>query len=265
MFFWLSKIFWFLAHPVNLVFMGVCLVAVLLAVRWMRAARIVAFALALACLTVAVLPIGGYIRGHLESRFPVNPELPEKIDGIVVLGGVINAELSGVYGTPQVGSGVERVAEVRKLLAHSPAARIIFTGGSGDPLRPEMKEAHHAPDVFRWFGIDPARVVFEDQARNTAENAQITHRIAKPKPDEAWVLVTSAFHMPRSVGAFRKVGWRIIPYPVDFSTLSRGEFRLSINFASQVYSFSAALHESLGLLFYWLTGRTTALFPAPEQ
>lgn len=265
MFFWLSKIFWFLVHPLNLVFVGICLVAVFLALKWIRAARIAAFALAAGCLFVATVPVGAYVLGHLEDRFPANPELPFRIDGIVVLGGVINAGLSRARGTPQVSSGIERIAEVGTLLRHSPTARVVFTGGSGDPLRPELKEAHHMPDVFRWFGIEPGRVIFEDRSRNTAENALFAYRMAQPKPGETWVLVTSAFHMPRSVGAFRKAGWNIIPFPVDYLTSGRDTLSAGFNFGSRIGAFAAALHESLGLFFYWLTDRTGAFFPGPEQ
>ena len=115
------------------------------------------------------------------------------------------------------------------------------------------------------FSIDPARVLFEDKSRNTFENANFTFDIIKPKMEENWVLITSAFHMPRSVGTFRKAGWRVIPYPVDFVTAGDIVFRPSLNFRGGIFAFSRALHECLGLLFYWLTDRSESLFPAPGQ
>ena len=168
-------------------------------------------------------------------------------------------------GGLSINDAVERISEVKVLLEHSPQARIVFSGGSGNPLDQENKEAHVAPDAFRRFAINPDRVLFEDQSRNTFENAKFTFDIIKPKRDENWILITSAFHMPRSVGAFRKAGWHVIPYPVDFVTTGDTTFRPSFNFMGGVSAFSRALHECLGLLFYWLTDRSDALFPTPDQ
>ena len=188
-----------------------------------------------------------------------------QIHGIVVLGGVLDAKMTRARGKLSVNDGVERISEVKVLLEHSPEARIVFSGGSGNPLDQENKEAHVAPDAFRLFSINPDLVLFEDQARNTFENAKFTFDTVKPKREENWVLVTSAFHMPRSVGTFRKAGWRIIPYPVDFLTTGDIAFRPSFNFRRGISGFSKAFHECLGLLFYWLTDRSDSLFPVPDQ
>ena len=118
-----------------------------------------------------------------------------------------------------MGGGIERISELKVLLEHSPEAKIVFTGGSGDPFNQSLKEAHVAPKVFKRFEINPARVVFEDRSRNTHENAIFTYEELQPKKNENWVLVTSAFHMPRSVGAFRKAWWNVIAYPGDYQTM----------------------------------------------
>ena len=118
------------------------------------------------------------------------------------------------------------------------------------------------PEVLKRFEIDPEKVFFEDRSRNTYENAVFTHRMVQPKKHENWLLVTSAFHMPRSVGVFRKAGWHILPYPVDYKTTGRDLFRLGFDFKGGVSGFAAALHECLGLLFYWLTDRSHSLFPS---
>ena len=265
MFFWLSKILWFLVHPLNLLFIGVCTVAICFLLRWHRAARAISYAMATVCIAIATLPIGVLAVQELENRFPANPALPAQIDGIVVLGGVLNAKMTRARGRLSINNAVERIFEVKVLLEHSPQARVVFSGGSGNPLDQENKEAHVAPEAFLRFGIDPDRVLFEDQSRNTFENAKFTFDTIKPKRGENWVLVTSAFHMPRSVGTFRKAGWRVIPHPVDFSTTGDIKFRPSVNFGGGISAFSRALHECLGLLFYWLTDRSDTLFPAPGQ
>ncbi len=265
MFFWLSKILWFLVHPLNLLFIGICAIAICFLFSWNRSARAISYSMAIVCIAIATLPIGVSVVQELENRFPANPALPAEIEGIVVLGGVLNAKMTRVRGGLSINDAVERISEVKVLLEHSPQARIVFSGGSGNPLDQENKEAHVAPDAFRRFAIDPDRVLFEDQSRNTFENAKFTFDIIKPKRDENWILITSAFHMPRSVGAFRKAGWHVIPYPVDFVTTGDMTFRPSFNFMGGVSAFSRALHECLGLLFYWLTDRSESLFPAPGQ
>ena len=128
-----------------------------------------------------------------------------------------------------------------------------------------MKEADYAPDVFALFSVDANRILYEDQSRNTAENARLSRELAIPQDGENWVLITSAFHMPRSVGAFRKAGWKIIAYPVDFGTTGTQGVTPTFDFRGGLGRLSRALHECLGLLFYWLTDRTDSLFPGPEQ
>ena len=264
MFFWLSKILWFLVHPMNLFFISIFGIALFLAFRWYRAARFVSYGLLLACVLMATLPFGMVIQG-LEDRFPGKPTLPDRIHGIIVLGGIINAQITDARSIPAMSGGVARISELKVLLEHSPNAKIVFTGGSGDPLNQQFKEAHAAPQVFKRFEIDPARVLFEDRSRNTYENAIFTYQMVRPQEQENWVLVTSAFHMPRSVGTFRQAGWQIIPYPVDYKTTGLEQFRLSFDFKGGVASFAAALHECLGLLFYWLTNRSDTLFPSTHN
>ena len=265
MFFWLSKILWFLVHPLNLLFIGICVIAICFYFRWNRTARAISYAMAIVCIAITTLPIGISVVQELENRFPANPNLPAQIDGIVILGGVLDAKITRARGRLSINDAVERISEVRALLKHSPDARVVFSGGSGNPLDQENKEAHVAPGAFMLFSIDPARVLIEDKSRNTFENANFTFDIIKPKMEENWVLITSAFHMPRSVGAFRKAGWRVIPYPVDFMTAGDIVFRPSFNFRGGISAFSRALHECLGLLFYWLTDRSESLFPASGQ
>jgi len=264
MFFWLSKILWYLLNPLNLVFLGICLLAVLLWLNKVRAARILSSVMAVCAVLVTALPIGDLAIQHLENRFPANPVLPAHIDGVVVLGGVISPKLSKARGQPQLGDGMERITAVADIIRSSPNAKIIFTGGSGDPFQQQYKEADFAPQVFRQFGFDPVRVTFENNSRNTAENAKFSFAIAQPKPSETWVLVTSAFHVPRAFGTFRRAGWKIIAYPVDYNTTGTATFAFGYSFGHGMSSATRALHEGIGLLFYWLTGRTDTLYPGPN-
>ena len=111
--------------------------------------------------------------------------------------------------------------------------------------------------------FDTDRVLFDYQSRNTMVNAQNALQLAKPEKDEKWILITSAWHMARSVGIFRKLGWQVIPYPVDFKTTGKTEFSLFIPSLASVSNISLPIYEWTGILYYWLLGRTSELFPGP--
>ena len=66
--------------------------------------------------------------------------------------------------------------------------------------------------MFERLGLEEGRVIYEDRSRNTTENAEFSRDIARPRPEETWLLITSAFHMPRAVGCFRRVGWNVVPF-----------------------------------------------------
>jgi uncharacterized SAM-binding protein YcdF (DUF218 family) len=104
-------------------------------------------------------------------------------------------------------------------------------------------------------------VVFEDRARNTYENAVFSKQLASPARG-AYVGHIGA-HMPRSVGVFRKVGWPVIPYPVDYGTTGNVEILVAPDAAKRWSNFDQAVKAWTGLLAYWLTGRSSAPFPAP--
>jgi len=265
MFFYLSKIFWFLASPGNLFLITLILASILLWTRWRNVGRGLIGFLALAGILVSVVPVGSWVNWHLENRFPTMKTLPANVDGIVVAGGVVNQFLSQDRGQPVIGGAIERITAASDLAKRFPNARIIFSGGSGDIFRQDLKEADYVAPIFENLGVPANRIVFESESRNTVENAQISLEIAKPRPDQTWVLVTSAFHMPRAIGTFRKAGWDIMAYPTDYGSYSSFEWSFNFNFIGGLSKLGGALHESLGLLFYWITGKSDALFPKPEK
>jgi uncharacterized SAM-binding protein YcdF (DUF218 family) len=106
-------------------------------------------------------------------------------------------------------------------------------------------------------------VTLEPRSRNTVENAVFSKAIAQPKPGERWLLVTSAQHMPRSVGAFRQAGFPVEAYPVAWRTDVHYRFGLSLTIGSNLARLDLAANEWVGLLAYWLAGQSSALWPAP--
>ena len=141
---------------------------------------------------------------------------------------------------------------------------LVYTGGSASLTSPELKETLVARRLFVELGLDPNRVIFEGQSRNTHENAIKTFELVKPAKGDRWVLITSAMHMPRAVGVFRKAGWDPIPYPVDFTTLSHGKTGLWRGLGPGLGGLNKALKEWIGLVAYRLLGRTDNLFPGPQ-
>ncbi|MBT4890638.1 MAG: YdcF family protein, partial [Rhodospirillales bacterium] len=135
---------------------------------------------------------------------------------------------------------------------------------SGSLTEQSLKEADYMAPILKQLGVNTQNVVLESQSRNTFENAVMSYDLANPAPDEAWILVTSARHMPRATGCFRKAGWaNIIPYPVDF--YYKGDETLSppLSLTTGLSLASSALHEWLGLFMYSITNKTSTFLPAP--
>jgi uncharacterized SAM-binding protein YcdF (DUF218 family) len=124
-------------------------------------------------------------------------------------------------------------------------------------------DAETAPRLFAALGVTADRLILEKKSRNTYENAVFTRELVTPKPGETWLLVTSASHMPRSMGVFRKAGWRVIAWPVNYRTGHSAAVWLETSFPVRLQEFEWGYREWAGLLAYWLMGRTDALFPAP--
>jgi uncharacterized SAM-binding protein YcdF (DUF218 family) len=212
-----------------------------------------------ACL---VLPVDSWAIRPLEDRFPpvINP--PARLDGIIVLGGSIDDLTSLDRGTPIIAAAANRLTTFLILARRYPAAKLVFTGGSGS-IEQVTNEAHFARQLFADLGLAPERVVYEDKSRTTAENATASRDLVHPAPGELWALVTSASHMPRSVAVFRQAGWPVLPWPAGYISRDTVQ-RLDATLGSKLATLDIAAHEWEGLLFYWLTGKTNSLLPSPD-
>ncbi len=208
-------------------------------------------------LALTIFPLGDLLLRPLEAQFPARPAL-SRIDGIIVLGG---AEQTGPYrtwGGPQTNDAGERLVEGAMLALRFPQARLVFTGGSARVGRTEdtTDPSRMVRDLWTALGIPEGRILLEQNSRNTAENAKLTLDLVQPKPGETWVLITSAFHMPRAHETFTRQGWQgIVAWPVDFRSgdLSDGSgiWRLDRN----LQGVNLALKEYLGTLVYRITGK----------
>ncbi len=266
MFFVLSKTLGVLLLPTNFLIVLAVVGALLSLTRFALIGRRLMIA-AIALLAIAAFsPLGNLLLYPLESRFPQWSMAQGAPDGIVVLGGPIDPDLSVAHDVPVIRTAPDRIVAAAALALKYPNARIVFSGGSASLIANEAREADYAAAVFESLGVDKARLIMDRASRNTYENAQFSKQLAAPKPGERWLLVTSAFHMPRSVGLFRKVGFAVEPCPVDWHV---GRDAADI-FAFTQFSTDGlvrtdiAVREWLGLVAYWLAGRTSALFPGPS-
>jgi uncharacterized SAM-binding protein YcdF (DUF218 family) len=262
--FGLSKILGFFALPSNLLIVLALAGILLMRTRFRRFGQGLVIGAILLLVVVGIAPVGNALMLPLEERFPKWDAKRGPPHGIVVLGGAVSPDVSAARNEIALNEAAERMTATAKLAREHPNARIVFTGGSGR-LFGGATEADFVTDLFESFGIPRDRITLENRARNTVENAVFTKELVQPKPAERWLLVTSAHHMPRSVGVFRKAGFPVEAHPVDFRT--RGVADLTGPFGSLAAGLArtdAAMHEWAGLIVYWLTGRTSELFPGPH-
>jgi uncharacterized SAM-binding protein YcdF (DUF218 family) len=264
MFFFLAKILGFFALPSNvLIVLGLVGVA-LAALRGGRAGGrlIVASLIFLAILGLS--PLANALMLPLEQRFPPWDASRGAPAGIIVLGGAFDTIVSATREDIPLTDAAERMTASAALARKYPQARLIFTGGTGTLVYDGPTEGELARRFYESLGIPADRITIEEASRDTAENAVLTKPLANPKPGERWLLVTSAYHMPRSIGAFRRVGFAVEAYPVDYRT--RGIEDLARPFPSLGEGLrrgDTAMREWIGLLMYRLAGRTSELFPGP--
>ena len=266
MFYFVSKVFWLVAQPSSLFAIAIGLGLMLVAFNRRRVGLWMA-GLGLALLVaVGFLPIGNYLVLPLEERFAgaTLPEPGAKVSGIIILGGFEDGWVSGGRGGLAVNESAERLTEGVRLARRFPEARVVFTGGVAGLLAGGEGGAGAVGAFLEDAGIDKNRIVLEGEARNTWQNAVNVKKLVQPKPGETWLLVTSAYHMPRSMGVFRKAGFEVVPATVDYRTRGREDLaRLFETIPAGLQRLDLGAREWIGLLAYWLSGRSSALLPGP--
>jgi uncharacterized SAM-binding protein YcdF (DUF218 family) len=250
--------------PSNLLALGAVLGLVLLTLRLRVAAIIAAFSLA-ATAVAALSPLGNMLLTPLEQRFPDGQYPTENIDGIIVLGGSYDTESHSYLSTIVLREDTEPLAVMVDLARRYPKAKIIFSGGSEDP-KDIVSEAKTVKGYFISFGIAPDRILTEERSQTTAENARFTADLLHPAARSRWLLVTSGYHMPRAVGAFRQAGFDVIAFPAGLRTHGwRDMWRPENTATDNVRRVDIGVHEWVGLLDYKLKGYSSEWFPAPVR
>ncbi len=262
LFFILSKVIWSFARPDHLLLL--LLTLSVLSLSWGSAkkrARRWSLGLLVMVWLVALVPIGKGLLTPLEQRFAVPQQLDQtRLAGIIVLGGAEKLSTMRLYQRAEFTEAAERVMAVPELAQRFPELPIIYSCGSGWLLEPEIKGADYTKLYFDAMGLD-GRVLYERQSRNTYENATLSRALAGELINGTWLLVTSAFHMPRSVGVFRQQGWTVLPYPVDFRGQPLSELGVFFSLSDNLSDLVMAVREWTGLLAYRLSGKTEQMLP----
>ncbi len=267
MFYYLSKVFWFLTVPSNVLPTLTCTGILLLCLsRWRKTGAILSLGSLIVLFACGLSPLANIVLLPLENRFPTYVDDSRPITGVIVLGGSLMPEDSFARNQIVLNEAGERILALGDLARRYPQAKLVFSGGGGTLFRDHVSEAeaivHFAPSL----GLAPDRIVIEANSRTTEENAAFTRRLIQPKPDERWLLVTSASHMPRAIGTFRKAGFTVVAYPVDFRTSGWKDRSRPFAYNSEgLRRLDTGAKEWAGLIGYWLTGKTDALLPAPEN
>lgn len=264
MFFILSKVLGFFALPSNLLItIGLVGIALLLTRSRRLASWLVVTSLVLLVL-FGLSPLGNALMLPLEERFPPWDASHGAPDGVIVLGGVIAEDVSAARGAVALNEFAERVTVAAELARRYPKLRIIFSGGTNALLFDKGAEAGFAVRQLEDLGVARERIVAEEQSRNTVENAVFSRLIANPQPGQRWLLLTSAFHMPRAIAVFRAAGFPVEAYPVDWRTTGPMDLvRPYPSVSEGLRRTDVAVREWIGLLLYRLTGKTAELFPGP--
>ena len=271
MFFYIAKAVWFVLQPSTLIALLIGYGAILIWTGWARWGRRFVSIGAILLLVVGLSPLGNALIVPLEDRFPrANLDAPPAPTGIIILGGAEDRLVGSARKAPTLNEAGERLLEGAILAHRFPEAKVAFSGGDAGILYKSDSEAEGAADLLTQLGVPRDRLILESDARDTYENAVYLKKelTARGELDltKRWLLITSAYHMPRSMGAFRQAGFYVEPWPVDYRTRGKEDLTRPFDKVSEgLRRVDTATREWVGLLAYWLTGRSDALFPAPNE
>ncbi len=258
--FYLSKILWIFLNPFNLFIISIIFFFIF---NYSKKKIISYFFLIFITLYIFIVgcsPIGKYLLYSLEKNYHNSHHYSGTVDGILILGGATSPLLSREYELISLGESAERLYEAIILMKKNKNAKVIFSGGSGIINRPDLGHSQVAKSFYKKIGIEIDQIIFEDQSRNTYENIIYSKKIANPKINENWLLITSASHMKRALLIADKHNWKLIPYAVDFKNIKNFKFIPNLKLLKNLNTFQQGSHEWLGLISYYLMGRTNKVF-----
>jgi len=257
--FYFSKILWLIINPFNiLVFLFFLNIFFLILKKKKLSYFFLIFCLIL-LVSFGVFPFGKFLIYKLEKNYHNAFVFPDKVDGILILGGATNPFLSNEFNQIHLDGAAERLVESINLINTYKDAKIIFSGGSGYLKHQKLNHAKAAKKFFYQMGVNTDRIIFEDESRNTYENILFAKKFAKPKPNEIWIVITSAYAMNRAIFIGENFNWKLSPYAVDFSQPKKIKFFPNLYMLNNINSMQIGSHEWIGLIAYYLMGRTNRI------
>ncbi|MNH96343.1 hypothetical protein D3C73_490100 [compost metagenome] len=260
--FLLSKLFWVFAQPLSIAFLLATLAAALAFVGWRRLSGLSACLAALVLFITLFTTTGVVALQVLEARFERQAKDLAEVSCMIILGGAFDNEINTARGGMELNQSADRFVEALRLARNYPETRILISGGDGSISGTFEGEAQTAERFFSAFGISSERLIKENTSRTTYENSLNTAELLKAQGLKNCLLITSAFHMPRSVGLFAKAGITITPWPVDYRT--SGVVGLGLDFTQPALNAqitTTAAREWMSLAAYYLTGRIGSFLP----
>ena len=260
MIFYLSKFLWHLFNPFNCILLLLILSVILNFFKFLKFAKIILYFTFFLFFITGVLPTGSYLLYLLEKNYHNKVNLPENVDGILILSGGTIPFLTKEYDQISLNSSVERLTESIQLMKKYPKAKAVFAGGTGSIQYPDLSHSDVAKKFYESLGVNIQNIHFDNKSRNTYEHFVFAKKKFDPNKDEKWVLVTSAFHLKRAINVGEKLGWEFIPYATDYKLPKKFRWKLSTNFLGNLGSFQHSSHEWVGIISYYLMGRSSKIF-----
>lgn len=254
--FYLSKIIWYILNPFNIILIFFLLSFILSFFKLKIISNFFYISTGIFFFISVILPTGSYLNYLLEKDYHFSNAHPKKIDGILILSGATNPLLSKEYNQIILNGSAERLIESILLINKFPNAKVVFAGGSGYIFNQNLDHASVAKKLFENIGLKNKKIIYENKSRNTYENILFSKKLIKPKRNETWVLITSAFHLKRSLGIAKKLDWNFIPLATDYRKSKNFSWNLSFNFFNNMAEFQNASHEWIGIFSYYIMGRS---------
>jgi uncharacterized SAM-binding protein YcdF (DUF218 family) len=262
--YWISKLAWAVLAPSHILILFLVLIVFLPFGPGAR--QVLMGMLAMVFLVVMFLPVGDWALVPLERC--EQRALPPQVDGAIALGGAIEAEPTVAMGETQFNDDVERFTAMLAVMRAYPSATIVYSGGAGSPTAPDFKEADYVASAALALGYDPSHIVLENKSHNTKENVDFTKPYFSKVKGQNWLIITSAYHMPRAMALFRPAGTasntKFFPYTVDFKTTGRILPSFTFDLPGNLAKLDMATKEYTGMLYNMLMGRTAEFMACGE-
>ena len=263
-FYSLSSMLWSTFQPVQALVYLLLLVLILSFFNKNKFSRIINSITIILFILVILLPNGTYLLWKLENAYTIPKSFPNKIDGILILGGGINPILTYEHSQTILNEKIERIIESVKLIKQFPDAKVIYSEGAPITAKINITNIDAVKFFYKQMGVNNKKIIFENKSRNTYENIIFSKKFINENDSNKWILLTSAYHMKRAMSVAAKLELNFIPYPVDYRLQTAYNWKLVYivkgrTFLTNLNHFQLAIHEYIGLIVYYLTKKSNKI------